>query len=89
VAFVIAELTDAQVALLFERGIPHRVIPADLVARFRTVVPPQMTSEDALERLIREAILNTEARNFANVAGQQLDQAVRAKRVQLAAELGL
>lgn len=64
-------------------------VPDALVPRFRAILPPELTPEEAILKLIKLAILDTEAKAFAQNAGQQLDQSVRAKRQALQAELNL
>jgi hypothetical protein len=64
-------------------------VPDELVPRFRAILPPELTPEEAILKLIKLAILDTEAKAFAQSAGQQLDQSVRAKRQALQAELNL
>lgn len=61
----------------------------DLVPRFRAIAPAEMTAEQAIVKLIKIAILEAEAKGFANTEGQTLDARVRAKRAALIAELGL
>jgi len=64
-------------------------VPDPLVPRFRAIVPPPMTPEEAVVRLIKLAILDFESKAFANTEGQSLDTRVRANRAALVAELGL
>lgn len=64
-------------------------VPDDLVPRFRAILPEEMTAEDAILKLIKLAILDTEERTFSVIEGKSLDQRTRAKRAALSAELGL
>lgn len=64
-------------------------VPDALVPRFRAILPPELTPEQAILKLIKLAILDTEAKAFANAQGQALETSVRAKRAALTAELEL
>lgn len=64
-------------------------IPGELVPRFKAILPPDHTPEQAIVKLVKLAILDTEAKAFATAAGQTLDQTVRARRAELVKELEL
>ena len=64
-------------------------IPDDLVPRFRAVAPESMTAEAALVRLVKIAIMEAEARAFANQVSQAAGTQAKAKRDALIEELGL
>lgn len=88
-AFIIAEITEQQKDVIVQRGIPHREIPQALVDAFRGILPAQMTAVDALERLIKEAILDVEGRKRDSLENQlardRVSEFIQARR----AELGL
>lgn len=64
-------------------------IPDPLVPRFRAILPPGLTPEEAVVKLIRLAIRDFEQRGFANTKGQELEAVVRQHLADLNAELGL
>lgn len=88
-AFVVANLTDNQLEQLDQRGIPYLRIEDRLVPRFRALLPPGMTPEQALDKLVRQAIFNGEQQVYENAEGQSLDARKRAHRADLAGDLGL
>lgn len=87
--FIVAQITDAQLAKVDQANIPYVRLNDTLIPRFRSIVPEGMTAEAALEMLIKEAVRLYEHRTFQAAESRAADQRSQDKWVALTNELGL